>query len=211
MKHIRILLVIVILAFGGVDAFLEEIHEDFSPEQFERPERDKYQKPDEVVNALGLKAGEIVADIGAGSGYFSRRFAKAVTPGGFVYAIDIDPEMLQYIQKRAKKESQPNLVTVLCAMDDPMLAPDSVHLIFICNTIHHITGRPEYYQKLMRSLKPGGRLVIVDYHKRELPVGPPVGIKISEEDMKKEITAAGFKLSQDLDLLPYQYFLIFSK
>ncbi|MEW6363654.1 MAG: methyltransferase domain-containing protein [Acidobacteriota bacterium] len=191
-------------------ASAEAQERQFQPEYFEKPERAAWQKPDEVVSKLNLKAGDAVADIGAGSGYFSRRFAGAVGGGGVVYAADIDPSMLRYIQKGAEREGIRNIVTVLCAPNDPMLAPGTVDLVFICDTIHHITNRGDYYGRLRRCLKPGGRIAIVDFEKKPLPVNaPPMNTRISKEELTKELAAAGFALSEDLHLLPYQYFLVF--
>jgi arsenite methyltransferase len=185
-------------------------HQRVSPESYERPGRDAWQKPLEVVNALKLRPIDVVADIGAGSGYFTRRFASQV-PEGIVYAIDIDEKMLQHIHEHVEKTNQRNIVTVLCPANDPMLAPASVDLIFIANTYHHFTNRIDYNKRLARALKKGGRLVIVDYHKRELPVGPPPAEKLAKEEVLKEITTAGFKLEQELTLLEHQYFLIFRR
>jgi ubiquinone/menaquinone biosynthesis C-methylase UbiE/type 1 glutamine amidotransferase len=183
----------------------------FRPEQFEHPERAEYQKPDEVVPRLKLKPGDVVADIGAGSGYFSRRFARAVGPDGRVFAVDIDPNMLHYIQQDAGIRGLHNIVPVLAAEDDPGLATNSVDAIFICDTIHHIQGRADYCRHLMRALRPGGRFVIVDFFKRELPIGPPPAIKIAQGDMIHEVTATGYfdLVEQDSKLLPYQYLLNF--
>jgi ubiquinone/menaquinone biosynthesis C-methylase UbiE len=185
-------------------------HQRVSPETYERPGRDAWQKPQEVVNALNLRPTDVVADIGAGSGYFTRRLASQV-PEGMVYAVDIDEKMLQHIHEHVEKTNQRNILTVLCPANDPMLAPASVDLIFISNTYHHFTNRIDYNKRLARALKKGGRLVIVDYHKRELPVGPPPAEKLAKEEVLKEITTAGFKLEQELTLLQHQYFLIFRK
>lgn len=199
----------VVIGIVAGSPHAEEVHHQFQPEQFERAGRDEYQKPDQVVKSLQLKKGDAVADIGAGSGYFTRRFAHAVNPGGVVYAVDIDENMLRYIQKGALEKEQNNIVTVLCDENDPMLAPDSVNLVFICDTIHHIANRSEYYRKLQRVLRPGGRLAIVDYKKEEQAIGPPMHIRIAREDLIQEITKAGFQKTEEFDFLPYQYFLIF--
>ena len=180
------------------------------PEYFEKPERAAWQKPDEIVRALELKPGQNIADIGAASGYFSFRFATAVGPDGIVYAVDLDEKMLRFIQDRAKREKAENIVTVLCPPDNPMLAPHSVDLIFFCDTLHHIRNRPVYYRHLTRALRPGGRLAVVDFQKRKLPVGgPPMSTRISREELINEAAGAGFTLAREFDFLPYQYFQVY--
>jgi arsenite methyltransferase len=168
----------------------------------EDPGREAWQKPHDVVMALGLTKDTAIADIGAGSGYFARRFARHA---GAVYAVDIDAKLLAL----AAKDAPPTLHTVLAAPDDPKLAPGSVDVIFICDVLHHIENRPAYYGKLKAALKPGGRVVNIDFYKKELPVGPPPGMKLSDDQVVAEFHAAGFKLGKRRDLLPYQYFLEF--
>jgi hypothetical protein len=172
----------------------------------EDPKRDAWQKPHEVVTALDLKAADTVADIGAGSGYFAVRFARHA---GRVLAVDIDAKLLERVAKRAQEMKLANVETVLAAPDDPRLKPGSADLIFICDVIHHIEQRPAYYRLLAQALKPGGRLAIVDFHKRPLPVGPRPEMKIAREDLIAEAQAAGFRLTREHTFLPYQYFLVF--
>jgi ubiquinone/menaquinone biosynthesis C-methylase UbiE len=170
----------------------------------ENPKRDSWQKPDDVMRALSLRADEVVADIGAGSGYFTRRFAGSAAK---VYAVDIDPKLLEIVRRNAPA----NVETILAAAGDPKLPAGAIDTIFICDVLHHIGSRPAYYQKLSRALKPGGRIVIVDFYKRDLPVGPPVSMKLSEDEVIGELKAAGFRLSRRPDFLPHQYFLEFVK
>jgi ubiquinone/menaquinone biosynthesis C-methylase UbiE len=170
----------------------------------EDPSRDEWQKPHEVVMALGLKATDVVADIGAGTGYFARRFANHASS---VYAVDIDKELLAIIQKNAP----PNLTVVLAAPDDPRLPEQSVDLIFFCDVLHHIENRAGYYPKLVKALKPGGRVVVVDFYKKALPVGPPPTMKLSDEEVIAELRNAGLTLTKRLDILPYQYYLFFER
>jgi ubiquinone/menaquinone biosynthesis C-methylase UbiE len=188
-------------------------HVPRSPDEWvkilEDPDRDGWQKPDQVVEKLGLASGAVVADIGAGSGYFSVRFARAVGPQGTVYAADIDEGLIKHLGKRSAEEGLDNLKPLLGRPDDPLLPPASVDLVFICDVIHHIEDRGPYYSKLARALRPGGRLAIVDFHKRELPVGPPPAMKIAKTDLIAELDQAGFGLREEFDFLPYQYFLIF--
>lgn len=179
-------------------------------EAFENPERDRRQKPDEVVAAMKLEPGDRVADIGAGTGYFTRRFARAVGEGGVAYAVDLEPNMLRYVAERARKEGVSNIVPVLALPDSPMLAPDSVDVVFICNTIHHITARAEYYGLVEEALAPGGRLVVVDFRKDAvLEEGPAPEMRLAREELERELAAAGFELVEEHAFLPEQYFLVF--
>ena len=170
----------------------------------EDPSRDAWQKPHAVVMALNLKPTDTVADIGAGTGYFARRFALHA---GKVYAVDIDEKLLAI----ARGKAPANLQTVLAAPDDPHLPPHSVDLVFFCDVVHHLGNRPAYYMKLAKVLKPGGRVVVVDFYKKPLPVGPPESMKLSDQDVITEFQKAGFSLSKRLDVLPYQYFLFFER
>jgi arsenite methyltransferase len=168
----------------------------------EDPGRDKWQKPHQVVTELVLKPGQAIADIGACTGYFARRFARHTAK---VYAVDIDAKLLDIL----RKDAPANVTTVLAAPDDPKLDPASVDVVFLCNVLHHIEGRRAYLPKLKRALKPGGRVVNVDFYKKPLPVGPPVEMKLTEEQVIAEFRAAGFRLAARRDFLPYQYFLVF--
>jgi arsenite methyltransferase len=175
----------------------------------EDPGRDAWQQPDQVIQNLGLHQGDEVADLGAGSGYFTVRLAREVGPSGKVYAVDIDQKMLNYIDQRAQEEKLDNIQTILADPDDPKLGSQSVDLIFICDVLHHIHNRDKYYPKLYRALRMGGRLVDIDFQKHKLPVGPPVEMKIEKRDCIKEIEAAGFHFEKEFNFLTYQYFLIF--
>jgi len=171
----------------------------------EDPKRDAWQLPHAVIMALELKPGEVVADIGAGTGYFSRRIARHA---GKVYAVDIDPKLLEI----AKKDAPANMEVVLATPDDPKLPAASVDTILFCDVLHHIENRPAYYRKLARALKPGGRIVNIDFHKdKETPFGPPVAMRLSEESVVRELEGAGFQKTKSFDILPYQYFQVFER
>ena len=170
----------------------------------ENPSREEWQRPDAVVDVLNIRANVVVADIGAGTGYFARRLAKKAAK---VYAVDVDEKLL----RRAAEEAPPNVVTVLAAPDDPKLPANSVDTVFICNVLHHIEGRTAYYGKLGEALRPGGRIVVIDFYKHDLPIGPPAAMKLSEELVVSELEAAGFRKSASHDFLLYQYFLIFER
>jgi uncharacterized protein (TIGR01244 family) len=183
-----------------------------SPEVFESPDRDAWQHPDWVLDQLRLNPGQTVADVGAGSGYFSRRIARRVGSEGRVFAVDIDPEMLAFTANLAARAGITNIDTIrVDPGGGPGLAPSSVDLIFICNTLHHIRNRPTYYPKLIEALRPGGRIVVIDFYKRDLPVGPrDLDHKLAKARVRAEFTKAGLFIQQDLEGLPYQYFLISS-
>ena len=174
------------------------------------PARDAWQKPDEVLKALALKPGEVVADIGAGSGYFTVRFARAVGDAGRVYAVDVSPDMIRHLNRRLRDAGIRNVSTVLADPDDPLLPDASVDRFVIVDTWHHVEDQRKYLDLLKRMLKPGGQVVHIDFQKRDLPVGPPVGMKIAREDLVKQMEAAGFRLAAEHGFLPYQYFLVFA-
>jgi ubiquinone/menaquinone biosynthesis C-methylase UbiE len=177
----------------------------------EDPARDEWQQPQRVMESLELKPGLAIADLGAGSGYFTLPLARATGPTGKVYAVDIDSNLLEHIARRAKEERLSNIQTVLAKPDDPKLEPSSIDLILISDTLHHIENRGAYYPLLARALKPGGRLVNIDFEKRQLPVGPPVAMKIAKRDMVQEAEVAGFHLVKEFKFLNYQYFLVFAR
>jgi ubiquinone/menaquinone biosynthesis C-methylase UbiE len=174
------------------------------------PARDAYQKPGEVLKALGLRQGEVVADIGAGSGYFALRFARAVGETGRVYAVDVSPDMIRHLNRRLRDAGIRNVVPVLSDPHDPLLPDGSVDRFVIVNTWHHIEAKAEYLARLKRMLKAGGQVIHIDFQKRDLPVGPPLGMKIAREDLVGQMEAAGFRLATEHGFLPYQYFLVFA-
>lgn len=182
----------------------------FDPEQsaksFDDPARDAWQKPDQVIAALGLKPGQSVADIGAGTGYFSVRLAKS-TAAPKVFAADLEPKMVEYLRKRAAAEHLSNIVPVQASAASANL-PEPVDVILIVDTWHHIANRPAYFKALAKSLKPGGKLAIIDFRK-ESPTGPPVEFRFSPADIKSELAAAGYKPLAEHGFLPNQHFLVF--
>lgn len=176
--------------------------------RFEEPERDAWQKPDEVVAALALPSDAKVADIGSGTGYFAIRLARAV-PRGRVYGVDIEPDMARYLDERARREGANNLEAVLGEPGDPKL-PEPVDVALIVNTYHHIGERVTYLRQLGEKLRPGARVVIIDFRK-ESPKGPPAAHKLSPEQVGGELEAAGYRLVRAHDFLPDQYFLEFQR
>jgi cyclopropane fatty-acyl-phospholipid synthase-like methyltransferase len=174
----------------------------------EDPRRDAYQKPHEVMEALAIKEGEVIADIGAGSGYFAMRFAHHVGPAGRVYAVDISPDMIRHLHRRVRDAKLSNVSPILAPPDDPLL-PQPVDRFVVVDVWHHIEDQAGYLAKMKQHLKPGGQVVMIDFQKRDLPVGPPAGMKIAREDLVTQMQANGFRLVKEHTFLPYQYFLVF--
>jgi len=173
---------------------------------FDDPERDAWQKPHEVIQALALKPDAIVADIGAGTGYFSVRFAHML-PKGRVYGVDTEPDMVKYLAERAKREGLKNVTAVAGKPDDPSL-PEKADLIILVDVYHHVEDREHYFRQLQNSLKPGGRIAIIDF-RMDSPEGPPRSARIAPERVKDELKRAGYALAQEHAFLPNQYFLVF--
>jgi ubiquinone/menaquinone biosynthesis C-methylase UbiE len=175
---------------------------------FDSPERNDWQRPAKVVRVLGLYEGDWVADLGAGTGYFTQVLSRAVGPQGRIYAVDIEPEMLAYIDQREDLGSA-EVVTVQADADDPKLPEGELDVILVVNTWHHLDGRTKYLKKLGRALDVEGRVAVIDWREGELPMGPPSGSKLSREAVVAEFEEAGWSLVTESVLLPYQYFLIF--
>jgi SAM-dependent methyltransferase len=173
---------------------------------FDDPARDAWQMPARVIEALGLQAGQSVADIGAGTGYFTVRLARAAAAPR-VYAVDIEPAMVEYVRRRAASEGLENVVAVQADRDGPKL-PVAVDVVLIVDTYHHIPDRVAYFTALKGSLKPGGRLAIVDFRKGA-PEGPPEEFRFTPEQISGELARAGYRLQAEHDFLPRQIFLVY--
>jgi SAM-dependent methyltransferase len=186
-------------SFGGAEQWAQE---------FDDPKRDAWQKPHEVIQALALKPDAVIADIGSGTGYFSVRLAHMV-PKGRVYGVDIEPDMVKYLAERAKREGLKNLIAVTGAPGDPLL-PEKVDLILMVDTYHHIEDRDRYFRTLHDSLKPGGRIAIIDF-RMDSPDGPPKSARSTSDGIKAELNRVDCTLVQEHAFLPNQYFLIFEQ
>lgn len=182
----------------------------------ESKDRDAWQRPDALLDAIGVGKGQRVVEIGPGPGYFTRRIGRRVLPGGWVYAVDIEPRMLQALQTRLVTDGLRDVTTILGTPEDPMLPDGVADLILIVDTYHHIgaqpADRPRYLARLARALRPGGRIVIVDFHKRPLPMGPPPEMKLTPEEVSADAAKAGLRPlpSPPPELLPHQYVLAFA-
>jgi ubiquinone/menaquinone biosynthesis C-methylase UbiE len=177
---------------------------------FDDPKRDAWQRPDEIVTALSLEPGMTVADIGAGTGYFSRRLSAAVGRGGTVFAVEVEPSLVTHMRDRADSEKTPNVIPVLASADNPRLPPAAIDVALFVDTYHHVDGRREYLATLRRSLKPSARVAIVEWKAGPQPFGPKEeSHKLPREQVEREMAQAGFESLPVPDLLPHQYFLLF--
>ena len=176
----------------------------------DRPDRAAWQRPDEVVAALGLHGDETVFDLGAGSGYFSFRLARAV-PRGKVVAADLEPEMIRHIHHKAMVEGITNLIPMIIKADDPQV-PREADLVFVCDVLHHVPDRAGWLKKAASEMKPGARFVLIEFKEGKLPEGPPEAVKIPRKELIELVSQAGLPFeSEKPDLLPYQVFLVFRK
>jgi ubiquinone/menaquinone biosynthesis C-methylase UbiE len=170
------------------------------------PSRDQWQRTDRVVSALGLRKGGSAADIGSGPGHFAIRMARKVGAEGRVYAIDVEPRMLDLLAERAAAAKAYGLVGLLSPEGDA-LPPEPVDVILMVNVFHHVRS-PRYLKALATRLTPGGRIAIVDFHDRELPIGPPPEHKLSRAETLAAVAKAGLRVVREEKFLPYQYFLL---
>jgi protein-L-isoaspartate O-methyltransferase len=177
----------------------------------ERPERDAEEKPELLMKALKLKPGEAVADIGAGTGYYSRRLAKSVGPKGVVYAVEIQQEMLDILTNKMEAIGIHNVKPVLGTTTDPKLAPDSVDLILMVDVYHEFDHPREMVEAMVRDLKPGGRMVFVEFRGEDPKVPIKPLHKMTEAQVRKEMAAFPLKWIETGEVLPIQHIIIFQK
>jgi len=174
----------------------------------ERPEREAEEAPSKALAALELKPGMVVADIGAGSGYYTSRMAKLVGATGQVYATDIQPGMLELLNRRIQAEGLANVTPVLGAMEDPALPAAAIDLAIMVDVYHELQNPQVFLQKLRTVFKPGGRLVLVEFRKED-PNVPILQVhKMSVAEVKMELEAEGFVLDKVIDVLPWQHIIV---
>jgi len=174
--------------------------------EFDDPARDAWQMPSQVIDALRIEPGQVIADIGAGTGYFTIRLARTpATPT--VYAVDIEPAMVEHVARRARQEGLTKVTGVLANADRTNL-PEPVDLALIVDTYHHIPNRVAYFTALRAALRPRGRVAIVDF-KKDSPSGPPAEFRFTPDQIAGELAQAGFSLQATHDFLPRQLFLVF--
>jgi SAM-dependent methyltransferase len=176
-------------------------------QSFDDPARDAWQMPDRVIAALEVSAGQTVADIGAGTGYFTVRLARDAA-ARIVYAVDIEPAMVDYVRQRSEEAGLGHVVGVVADPDSPNL-PAPVDLVLIVNTYHHIPNRVAYFTALREELAPGGRIAIIDPRKGAPGGGPPDEFRFTPQEIGDEVGRAGFELLDRHDFLPRQSFLVY--
>jgi arsenite methyltransferase len=201
-RRLRLALIALLLALlaGGCGSLRRFAYEGFG--------RDRWQQPEQVIEALDLAPGHVVADLGAGGGYFTFRLADAVGPSGHVYAVDIDPDMLAHLERRAREEGYGQVQVVRAEADDPRL-PEPVDLVLTVNTYHHLPDRPAYFRNLRPKLRPGGRVAVIDFD-GEGWFQRLMGHFVAPEEIRREFEEAGYDLLDSHDFLSRQSFLIFA-
>ncbi len=202
------------LAFSGCAPTLIDVdgHRIFNPAYLfylESGGRDVWQKPQEVLAALRLAPNAVVADIGAGGGYFTERFARHLDAGGCVYAVDVQDVMIDKLRRRVRDRGLSNVQVIKGAFDDPGLPPVSCDLLFFSSVYGEIEDRAGYLEKVRRCLRPGGRVAILEYRPEAKTPGPPHRIRLSAEQIAQEFRTAGFELADAFDFLPRESFQIF--
>ena len=185
--------------------------DNFKAKMFNKRASDPKNRPDQIIKAIGLKPGQNIADIGAGGGYFSLRFAEIVGEEGKVYAVDTNPKFLEFIQRFAKEKGISNVLTLL-AEDELDLPEGSLNFIFMRNVTHHLVERTTYFTRLRKYLKPDGKIIIIEYKpSKSLSFRGIFKHYVAKETIIQEMKQAGYILEEEFDFLPEQHFTIHSK
>jgi ubiquinone/menaquinone biosynthesis C-methylase UbiE len=190
-----------------------EGHRVFNPAYLgwlEGHRRDAWQNPEAVLDALAIPKGAVVADIGAGGGYFAERLAERVGPAGLVYATDVQDEMIDALDRRKAEHGLDNVRVVRAAFDDPTLPQSCCDLVFFSSVYKEIDGRVDYMKKVTRLLRPGARVAILEFRPGAPGPGPPPGDRLAPETVAQELADAGYTLVATHDFLPRQYLLVFT-
>jgi predicted methyltransferase len=210
--HVKTLLALAICALGSLAAAPQH-GRLFPPEQLgilEGPDREAYQRPDEVMDALHIGENSIVADLGAGGGWFTVRLAYRVRPNGRVYAEDVQPQMIEAITRRVTREGLRNVHPILGAATDPRL-PEKVDAVLIVDAYHEMDQPVALLRNVVAALKPNGRIGIINFKKDGYGPGPPMEQRVDPERVIRDAESAGLRLLDRPGFLPYQYMLVFGK
>lgn len=209
MKRLIILIFIslaIIITVLSLTVFKEKIKAVFYIEHMESDGRISHMYVDKIISSLKIRPGDYIADIGAGSGLFSRKFASSVAPSGKVYAVDINNDLLKHIDDVNNKSGIHNIKTILAGESDPKL-PEPVDLIFICDTLHYIDGQEQYVRTLAGYLKDRGRLAVISFKKSF----PPISNKFNEDDLAGWMKKAGLELISSYDFIQDQFMVMYQK
>lgn len=174
----------------------------------DRPEREREEAPSKAIAALGLRAGQVVADVGAGSGYYTVRLAKAVGATGRVVATDLQPGMLDILRAKVARERLANVEVVQGRADDPVLPEKTFDLVLMVDVYHELAAPQIFVRKLKAALKPGGRLVLIEFRREDPRVPIREEHKMSVSQVRDELGADGFRIDQVIDVLPWQHIIV---
>jgi ubiquinone/menaquinone biosynthesis C-methylase UbiE len=203
-----------LVAIPGLTVAQERRHSrQFPPDklgELEGPDRERWQQPDAIMDALGIHEGSSVADLGAGGGWFTVRLARRVGPNGRVYAEDVQKPMIESMERRIRREGLPNVIMVLGTEEDPKL-PDPVDAMLIVGVYGEVGQPVTWLKNARRALRPGGRVGVVDFRKDGLGPGPPLDERVDEAEVIEDAKEAGLQLISRATPLPFQYLLIFGK
>jgi predicted methyltransferase len=209
------LIVTLLLAGASLSAQQPASHGRLFPPSdlglLEAPDRDLWQPPDQIMDAIGIADGSVVADIGAGSGWFTIRLARRVGPQGLVYAEDVQDEMINAIMRRVQREGITNVKPVLGIGSNPRLPANSLDAVLVVGAYYEIVDRVTMLSNLARALKPQGRIGVIDFKLEGTGPGPATDERVSPDVVVKDAVEAGLHLIRQEPFLPYQYFLIFGK
>ena len=175
----------------------------------DRPERNDEEQPDKALDAIGVRPGDVVADVGAGTGYYTVKLASRVQPGGRVYATDIQPEMLEKLRARLAAEKVGGVEPVLAHADDPGLPAHALDLILLVDVYHELSQPQRTLQQLKTALKPTGRLVLLEFRKEDSAVPIRIDHKMSVAEARLEVEHEGFVFDRVSEVLPWQHILVF--
>jgi ubiquinone/menaquinone biosynthesis C-methylase UbiE len=179
--------------------------------EFDNPERDAWQKPEEILDALHLQRTSLVADIGAGTGYYTRKMAQLVGTNGLVYAVDIQQEMLDLLTNKLAELSIHNVKPVLGTISDPKLPPASLDMALLVDVYHEFDHPYEMTEAICRALKPGGRLIFVEFRAEDPAVPIKRLHKMSRDQIRKEMSVQPLEWTEPIETLPWQHIFIFRK
>jgi SAM-dependent methyltransferase len=176
----------------------------------DRPERSREEDPELAVRLLDLHAGQVVADLGAGSGYMTVKLARQVGPRGRVYAVDVQPEMIALLERRVRADGLTNVIPVLGTPDDPRLPDGVVDLVLMADVYHELAEPQRVLARLLRALAPGGRVVLLEYRKEDPTIPIREEHKMTVDEARRELEASGYRLARVNEELPRQHLLVFT-